>query len=194
MRGGATLAIVTARLRKEAPLILFGSAACALLAYLQRYDDALAQFAGCLVFGSLIGITAGVLQRGAGRFRELELCEQSAPLYGRELARATALVPCFIVTAALIAYWIVATVYSHPSAVYAALSLPALNAVALTALGATVRSGAARMFYVAIACAVAVFAFVLASKWAPGCAFASALAGFIALRQYGEALARYDPV
>jgi hypothetical protein len=50
------------------------------------------------------------------------------------------------------------------------------------------------MLYIAIACGVAVIAFVLASKWTTGCALACALAGFIALRQYGEALALYDPV
>lgn len=194
MRSGASIAIVSARLRKETRLMLLAAAASALVAYLQRYDEALAQFAGCLLFGSLTGIAAGVLQRGSGRFRELELCEQSAPLYGRELARATALVPCVIVAAALTAYWIVAAVYSHPSALYAALSLPVLCAVTLVALCASVRSGAARMLYIAIACAIAVVAFVLASNWALASALACVLAGFIALRQYGEALARYDPV
>jgi hypothetical protein len=194
MRGAATMAIVSARLRNEARAMLVGAAACALVAYLQRYDDAFAQFAGCLVLGSLAGVSAGVLQRGSGRFRELELCEQSAPLYGRELARATALVPCIMVTAALTAYWIVAAVYSHPSTLYAVLSVPALYAVTLVALCASVRTGAARMLYIAIACAVAVIAFVLASNWALASALACALAGFIALRQYGEALARYDPV
>jgi hypothetical protein len=194
MRSAATIAIVSARLRKEARLMLVMAAACAFAAYLQRYDDAFAQFAGCLVFGSLAGITVGILQRGGGRFRELELCEQSAPLYGRELARATALVPCIVVTAALTSYWIVAAVYSHPSPLYAALSLPALYAVTLIALCAGVRTGAPRVLYVAIACAVAVVAFVLASNWALAGAIACVLAGFIALRQYGEALARYDPV
>jgi hypothetical protein len=194
MRSGATIAIVSARLRKEARMMLVFAAASALVAYLQRYDDAFAQFAGCLVFGSLTGLTAGVLQRGNGLFRELELCEQSAPLYGRELARATALVPCIIVTAALTAYWIVAAVYSHPSALYAALSVPALYAVTLVALCAGVRTGAARMLYIALACALAVVAFVLAWNWALASALGCALAGFIALRQYGEALARYDPV
>jgi O-antigen ligase len=85
-------------------------------------------------------------------------------------------------------------VYSHPSPVYAALSLPALNAVTLIALGASVRTSAARMLYIALACCVAVVTFVLASSWALAAALACAIAGFIALRQYGEALARYDPV
>ena len=39
-----------------------------------------------------------------GRFPHLDLCEQGAPLFGRELARARALVPCIIVVLATFAY------------------------------------------------------------------------------------------
>lgn len=194
MRGSASIAIVTTRLRKEARIILLSVAACALLAYLQRYDDPIAQFAGCLVFGTLTGITAAVIQRGAGRFREIELCEQSAPLYGRELARATALVPCIIVTMALAAYWIVAESLSRTPIAYVAMCVPAVYASTLIALCATVRRGAARLLYISVACAVSAVAFVLALHVPPFGVLACALAGFIALRQYGEALARYDPV
>jgi peptidoglycan/LPS O-acetylase OafA/YrhL len=194
MRSSATIAIVATRLRKEVRLVIVSVAACALLAYLQRNDDAQAQFAAGLVFGTLTGITLALLQRGAGRFRELELCEQSAPLYGRELARATALVPCIIVTLALASYWGVTASYSHPSALYAALCVPAVYAATLTALCATVRLGIARVLYVGVACALAAIAFVLALHVPIAGVCTSALAGFIALRQYGEALARYDPV
>jgi hypothetical protein len=194
-RGAATIAIVTTRLSKERRVLLFAVAACALLAYLQRYDDDWARLAGCLVFGTLIGIAIALLQRGAGRFRELELCEQSAPLFGRELARATAIVPCAIVTFALTAYWIVSAVYARPPASAIALTILAVYAGTLVALCAGVRSGAARVLYVAMACAVPALAFVLAVL-APGAPaiVISAAAGFVALRQYGEALARYDPV
>lgn len=194
MRSAATIAIVGTRLRKEARVAILAAAACGLLAYLQRYDEPLAQFAGCLVFGSLCGIAVALLQRGAKRFRELELCEQSAPLYGRELARATALVPCIIVTFALAAYWGVAGGLSHPSPVYALLSIPATYAVTLAALCGSVRTGSARLLYTVIGAVLTSLIFVLASVSAPICAGACALAGFIALRQYGEALARYDPV
>lgn len=194
MRGAATIAIVSTRLRKESRVAALSAAACGLLAYLQRYDDPLAQFAGCLVFGSLCGTAVSLLQRGAGRFRELELCEQSAPLYGRELARATALVPCIIVTFAVAAYWGVAAGFSHPSPAYAVLSLPAVYAVTLAALCGSVRAGSARLLYAAIGALLTAVIFVLASVSAPICAGVCALAGFIALRQYGEALARYDPV
>jgi hypothetical protein len=153
------------------------------------------RLAGCLVFGALAGIAVALLQRGAGRFRELELCEQSAPLYGRELARATAVVPCIVVTIALAAYWSISAAYARPDAATIATAAFAAYAGTLVALCAGVRTGAARVLYVAMACAVPAVAFALTLA---GSAFVPmavcALAGFVALRQYGEALARYDPV
>lgn len=194
-RGAATLAIVGTRLAKERRVLLLSVAACALLAYLQRYDNADVRLAGCLVFGSLAGIAVALLQRGAGRFRELELCEQSAPLYGRELARATAIVPCIIVTVALAAYWIVSAAYAAPDAPTIAIAAFATYGGTLVALCAGVRTGAARVLYVAMACAVPAVAFALALAGSALMPMAvCALFGFIALRQYGEALARYDPV
>jgi hypothetical protein len=194
-RGAATIAIVTTRLAKERRVLLLSVAACALLAYLQRYDDAPARLAGCLVFGALAGIAVALLQRGAGRFRELELCEQSAPLYGRELARATALVPSIIVTMSLAAYWGVSAVYARPDATSVAVTAFAVYAGTLVALCAGVRTGAARLLYLAMACAVPALAFALTLVSPATLPLAvCALIGFIALRQYGEALARYDPV
>lgn len=194
MRSGATIAIVTARLRRDLPIALLAAAACALLAYLQRYDDADARLAGCIVFSTLTGVVCALLLRGFGRFRELELCEQSAPLYGRELARATALVPCIVVSAALAAFWIVASLYGPPSAIDVALAALCAYAATLAALCATVRRGIARTLYVAIACAISGAAFGLVQVSAAAALIFCAAAGFIALRQYGEALARYDPI
>lgn len=195
MRGGATLAIVSTRLTKGRRVLILAAAACALLAYLQRYDDSAARLAGCLVFGTLAGIAVALLQRGSGYFRELELCEQSAPLYGRELARATALVPCIIVTIALSAYWAVSSIYAHPDAPSIALTAFAVYAGTLVALCAGVRTGAERVLYVAMACCVPALAFSLTLVGQTALPMViCALAGFTALRQYGEALARYDPV
>jgi hypothetical protein len=194
MRSAATIAIVTTRLRKELRILILAAAACALLAYLQRYDDAAAQLAGCLVFGTLTGVAVSLLQRGGGRFRELELCEQSAPLYGRELARATALVTCIVVTAAMLAYWAVASLYVHPAAAAIALAACASYAATLVAMSATVRSGLVRVLYIALACSISAAAFAL-MRWPAGIALMFCIvSGFIALRQYGEALASYDPV
>jgi hypothetical protein len=194
-RGAATVAILTTRLIKERRTLLLAAAACALLAYLQRYDDAPARLAGALVFGTLAGIAVALLQRGSGHFRELELCEQSAPLYGRELARATALAPCIIVTVSLGAYWIVSAIYEVPQISTIALTLLAVLAATLIALSAGVRTGAMRWLYVVMACAAPALAFILSIFWqTPGTTVLCALTGFIALRQYGEALAHYDPV
>jgi hypothetical protein len=189
------MAIVTARLSKERRVLLLAACTCALLAYLQRYDDAPARLAGCLVFGTLVGVAVALLQRGAGRFRELELCEQSAPLYGRELARATALVPSIIVTLALAAYWLVSSIYVRPELSTIAVTAFAVYAGTLVALCAGVRSGAPRIVYLIMACAVPALAFALTLASAALLPLAMcALIGFIALRQYGEALARYDPI
>lgn len=194
-RGAATMAIVTTRLSKERRVLLLAACTCALLAYLQRYDDAPARLAGCLVFGTLVGVAVALLQRGAGRFRELELCEQSAPLYGRELARATALVPSIIVTLALAAYWLVSSVYVRPELSTIAVTAFAAYAGTLVALCAGVRTGAPRIVYLIMACAVPALAFALTFASAALLPVAMcALIGFIALRQYGEALARYDPI
>ena len=195
MRGAATIAIVGTRISKERRVLVLAAAACALLAYVQRYDDPAGHVAGCLVFGTLIGIAVALLQRGAGRFRELELCEQSAPLYGRQLARATAIVPCIIVTLALAAYWLVSSMYARPPVTAVAFIALAVYAATLVALCAGVRAGGARVLYIVMACAVPAVAFGLVLTANAAVALSvCALIGFVALRQYGEALARYDPV
>lgn len=194
-RGAATIAIVRARLARERSMLLLAVSTCVLLAYLQRYDDAPARLAGCLVFGTLIAIALSLLQRCAGRFPELELCEQSAPLYGRELARATAIVPCAVASLALAAYWSVSSLYALPAVSAVLLSVFAVSAATLVALCAGVQRGPARLFYVAAACTVPALAFLLYVTTPPLAALAvCALAAFAALRQYGEALARYSPI
>ena len=175
-------------------MLVLAASACGLLAYLQRFDDAAAHLAGSLVFGTLTGIAVALLQRGGGRARELELCEQAAPLYGRELARATALVPCVVVTAALFAYWLITSASTPLSPGSVCLTVLASCAAAVTAMSATVRVGLSRLLYIAIAGAISAVAFALTHlpiAIALGFCIAS---GFVALRQYGEALARYDPV
>lgn len=194
IRSEATIAIVRTRLQREIPMLCTASAACALLAYLQRYDNADARTAGCIVFATLAGVTCALLMRGFGRHRELELCEQSAPLFGRELARATALVPCIIATAALAAFWLIAALYTPPAGADVAICALCAYAATLTAMCATVRTGWTRLFYVALACCISAAGFVLVQIGVLLALAFCAFAGFIALRQYGEALARYDPV
>jgi hypothetical protein len=77
-----------------------------------------------------------------------------------------------------------------------ALALAAVIACTMVALSATLRVGSARLLYLALACATAAVAFALAFYLRSPIAevlFCSLISA-IALRQYGEALARYDPV
>jgi hypothetical protein len=68
-------------------------------------------------------------------------------------------------------------------------------ATSLIALNATLRQGASRWLYVAMSLAFAAGAYWLAAYEQIGAEFAlCAIVGFIALRQYGEALARYEPI
>jgi hypothetical protein len=193
-RGAATIAIVRTRLRKELGVAVLTIFACALLAYLQRYDVALEQLAGALAASTLAGIAIGTIQRGTGRFRQFELCEQSAPLFGRELARATALVPCIIVAAAIAAYWIVAAAFGHLAPAFVAISFAGGCSATLVALGASVTAGTPRAIFIICACLAGGLAFALAREPFVLPLLFCAFAGFVGLRQYGEALAHYEPI
>jgi hypothetical protein len=86
------------------------------------------------------------------------------------------------------------------------LALACVLASTLVALNATVTAGSARVLALACAVATIVVAYILAvyadaystkSGDAVGVAtelVVCAIIGFIALRQYGESLARYDPI
>lgn len=192
--GRATWAIVAVRLRRDAFAVVTAAASCAILAYLQRFEPVDAKLAGALTFGTLTGICLALLARSGSRLRQLELCELTAPLYGRELARATALVPCIAVSVAGAAYWIVASMYTPFPAPQAVVAICGSCAAALVAMCASVRAGLLRAAYVAMACGIALAAFIAIMRNADVAALLCAACGFIALRQYGEALARYNPL
>jgi len=187
----AFAAIVGARLNAERRTIAYACAAAAIAGFLQPHD-----LAGAFFFGSSIGIAVALVQ-SPGRFPHLDLCEWSAPLFGRELARAKALVPCIAATLAAGAYCAAAEAAGMrdlPRAFTGAFA--AAIPSTLTAMCATIRTPPARLLYVGLAagaCAGA-YALLVAGKSLPGELAFSALASFLALRQYGEALARYDPI
>ncbi|HEV7179950.1 MAG TPA: hypothetical protein VGN11_08765, partial [Candidatus Baltobacteraceae bacterium] len=122
-----------------------------------------------------------------------------------ELARAKALVPAIAAFLAAVVYWFAQFLsgFAAPPAFFV-LVLFCVLASTLVALNATVRKRPSRWLYIGLACASAAIAYV-ASVY--GDAFVThigdaigvgselvfcAVVGFIALRQYGEALARYD--
>ena len=62
-----------------------------------------AGIAAPLFLCSLLGIALALAQ-SPGLHPHLDRCEQSAPLFGRELARAKALVPCVAAALAALVY------------------------------------------------------------------------------------------
>jgi hypothetical protein len=191
VRRGATVAIVETRLRAERRTIVYVAAAAAVVGFV-----APSGLAGPVFFCSLLGIVIALVQ-GPGRFPHLDLSEQGAPLFGRQLARAKALVPCVVAALATLAYVAAAGIAGlREIPATFAIALAAVVPSTLTALSATIRSGPSRMLYVVLACATsaAAFCLVVFARSIPGELGFSALVSFLALRQYGEALARFDPV
>lgn len=187
----ATLAILEMRLRSERRTLVFTCAAAALVGFLVPQG-----YSGPVSFCTLLGIVAALVQ-SPGRFPHLDLCEQSAPIYGRQLARAKASVPCAIVAIATVAY-VAAAAFAGLREIPLTLVVTLAAAIpsTLTAMSATIRTGLARALYVAMAAAIGATAFALAAvatSLAGELGF-SVVASFLALRQYGETLARYDPV
>lgn len=212
------VAVVRERLRAEQRTLGLACAAAAVVGFLQPHGimaitDPLGAdlatrgvwLAGPMFFCSTIGLAVALLQ-GPGRHAVLDLSEQSAPLFGRELARAKAFVPAIVTTIAAFVYWFVQflTGFAAPP-VFFLLALSCVLAGSIVALNATVREGAARWLYIVLACCTAGTAYILAvygdslaSRHGDAIAVGSELifcsiVGFIALRQYGEALARYEP-
>ncbi|MBV8489847.1 MAG: hypothetical protein JO199_04885 [Candidatus Eremiobacteraeota bacterium] len=152
---------------------------------------------GPLFFGSLLGIVVALLQ-GPGRHVHLDWCEQSAPLFGRELARAKAFVPCAIALLATFAYCVAGVAMAGPSGFMLRFGVASIAVVActLTALSATTRTWAPRWLYITLAAlaSVTAYAFITLADTLPGAVAFCALVSILALRQYGETLARYDPV
>lgn len=185
----AALAVTQVRLQREAPVIAIAVAACALAGYLQRWIDPQAQLAGALIFGGFVAIASALLQN-VFVLRDLQLSEWSAPFYARQLARATAAVPCIIASAACAAYWGALAVFTLPAAGSVVLSLAAVNAAAVLTMRAGL-PGASRWFAPALACATLAAAFFGAALPLPATASVEIAIGFFGVRAYGEALSRY---
>ena len=155
-----------------------------------------AGIAAPLFLCSLLGIALALAQ-SPGLHPHLDRCEQSAPLFGRELARAKALVPCVAAALAALVYAGAQLLRGAPDvSLNLPIALAAVIAATLIALSATIRRGPARALYVLLAAAATGAAYALALEtrsFLAEIAFC-AIVAFFALRQYGEALARYDPI
>lgn len=215
MTNAAFSAVVRARLRADRRAIAFACATAAIVGFIQPHgiatvtdplDADLATrsvwLAGPMFFCSTIGVALAMLQ-GPGRHAYLDTTERSAPLFGRELARAKAVAPLVASTLTALAYWAAQYLsgFAAPPTFFG-LALACVIASTLVALNTTVRSGAARAVPIALAGATIVVAYVL-SVYADGYSTKRgdavgvatelcfcAITGYFALREYGESLAR----
>lgn len=191
MTGRAFCRMVEARVYVSRRLVLVACLFAVLLALAQPAGVTAPLF-GCSLLGIIIA-----LDQTPGRHPHLDRCEQSAPLFGRELGRTKALAAC---AAALFTTILFAAAQlargSHDAVATLEVVPAAVVACTLTALSATVRRGWTRAFYVLLSCATAAaaYAFAVAAGSVLGELTFCAVVAFLALRQYGETLARYDPV
>jgi hypothetical protein len=187
----ALIALVAARLYEQRRIVLYACVAALVVGLLQPREAA-----GPVMFCSFLGILMALAQT-PGRYPHLDRCEESAPLFGRELARAKALVPCVGAALATGSYAAAAFARGAPDAAITLLvALAAAIAATLIALSATLRLRGSRGLYVLLAAAAGITTYVLAAtahSLLAALAFC-AVASFVSLRQYGEALARYDPI
>gem|GEM_PF-956541 len=234
MRSAATLAIIKTRLRTLWPVSLVLIVLSAAFGWFQQ--NSLSHFADqsqvlldeptAWLFGPLFYTTALAIAVAYANTRRssndiFAFCEESAPLFGRQRARASALVPCIIVFACCVAEYIGARInpnYITPPSFFFFDAIGAIAAM-LVSLSIPLRSKWNRALYVffafgaAVVCGIIVVSAVAyTNDWIEvlmGNAYFSefndiwggvaetafaALVGFIALRQYGEALARFDPL
>ncbi len=213
----ALRAVVTSRLRGERRTTAFACITAAIVGFIQPHgvspitDPLTADvatrsvwLAGPVFFCSAIGIALALAQ-GPGRHAYLDIAERSAPLFGRELARAKAVAPALTATLAALFYWFAQFLsgFAAPPTFFI-LALASVLASTLVALNATLRTGGRRLLYVllafaasAISYALAVYADSVVSRSGDALGVATelifcAVVGFVSLRQYGEALARSD--
>jgi hypothetical protein len=140
----------------------------------------------------IIAATAAGLE-----IRVRDLTYFTAPLYGRQLARAHALTATCVAAAAPLTIVCVAflrnAAWPLPSSV---AMLAAAFVAALVALSGTLRQGAAAASYAFLSLAAGGLIVTLAQAGVPMYAWfvTAVLLGFTALRAFGETLARYDPL
>ncbi len=154
--------------------------------------------AGPLAFAAAAALAVAAAPLGATRgIRDLSYF--ALPLYGRQLARAQAIAPCVGALAVPLGFGAGAALAGKALSAehLVALALAAVVA-ALIAVSAALREGPRAWLYVLLAWGggALVAGATQASGRFGGLAppLVAFLVGFIALRQFGETLARYDPV
>ncbi|GAC1393989.1 MAG: hypothetical protein NVSMB31_13890 [Vulcanimicrobiaceae bacterium] len=228
----ATVAIVKSRLRTLWPVTLilliisgaFGWIQQNSLSQFAHQNDVLLNEPEAWLFGPLVFTTAIAIAIAYANTRNsardiFAFCEESAPLFGRHRARASALVPILIVAACSTAEYVGARLnpnYVTPPTFFIFDAIGAITAM-MVALSIPLRSSWNKALYVFLAlCASLLCGFIVIAAvtytndtilvlmgdnyfvafndlWGGLAELAfAALIGLVALRQYGEALARFD--
>ncbi len=124
----------------------------------------------------------------------------SAPLYGRELARALALAPCAVAALFPLAAWAGFSLLRQSHISVWLTPLLAVVLATLIALSATLRdrwrAALYRTLALSAAATLAITSLALhgSHRATATLALLTIIAGFFALRAFGETLARYDPL
>jgi hypothetical protein len=129
------------------------------------------------------------------------LAYAGAPFYGRQLARALAMVPCLVTFAAPLGFFAGALARgAAPDGAVLIVSTAAAAVTTLIALAACFRSGRSWGLYLALAFGAGL-AVILTLVFTPSAAVAALVAlatagiiGYFALVSLSETLARYDPI
>ena len=191
----ASTAIVRRRLRDEPSPLLIGLL-CIGLANALRGTPSGITGPALIVVGVALTVAMTLRTRAIARLQEIRLF--AAPLYGRQLARAHAIVPCLTA----LAFPAAALATSNSDASLAPLQIVglalAVELAVLIALSGALRSGGDRALYAGAALAAGwAVAFVAYGFGISGfivASVATVTCGYFALRALGETLARYDPI
>ncbi|MDP9018994.1 MAG: hypothetical protein M3N19_11840 [Candidatus Eremiobacteraeota bacterium] len=228
----ATLAIVKSRFRTLWPIMFglfllsgaFGWFQQNSLSQFAHQNNVLLNEPEAWLFGPLIFTTAIAIAIAYANTRNsardiFAFCEESAPLFGRHRARASALAPIFIVAICCLAEYIGARLnpnYVTPPTFFVFDAIGAITAM-MIALSIPLRSGWNKVLYALLALSASLLCgFIVTTAvtytndailvlmgdnyfgafndlWGGLAELGFAiLLGFVALRQYGEALARFD--
>ena len=207
MRSAATFAIAASRARILWPvamlLVIASGLGGACIDLLQPMTTRIAANA---LLTSLAAILIAYANGVATRADPLAAVEEAAPLFGRQRARANAILPAAVVVICAAAQYLGAMWRANGDFTFISFAIDA--AAALTALpialSVPLRSRWNGVLYATFAMAAALlcaaFGSAVGNSAKSGLAAiaasiaVTAMIGFLTLRQYGETLARYDPL
>lgn len=145
---------------------------------------------------ALLAATAGAESSHVRSLRRLTFF--TVPLYGRQLARAHAVAPSLLALSLPLGFVAGASLRgSAPLAAAVGIATLATLVATLVSLSAIFRDGRERAIYIAVAVTAGfsiAIPYALEPTWFLAIVALAFVEGFVALRSFGETLARYDPL